>query len=955
MKKRYFLTVFLVIILVFPLISGSKTINKDKLLMKTINKYPTPAEVRLKNYKLHEQMKQNSLFKSLKWKMIGPFEVSGRITDIAVPKDKPYVYYVAAASGGVWKTENNGITWKPIFDNAPSISIGDIAIAPSNSDIIYVGAGENNSSRSSYSGTGIYRTDDGGKTWKHLGLSDTHHIGRIIVDPTNPDIVYVAAIGHLYTYNKERGVYKTIDGGKTWKKVLYINDKTGAIDLVMNPKNHDILYAAMWQRDRRAWNFVESGEGSGVYKTTDGGAHWVKLTKGLPSGESVGRIGLDIYQANPDIIYAVIDNQEKLPVKKSKKGNEKITALKVRHMTKEEFISLGKEKITKFLKSYHIPKEYTACKIIKLLKEGKITTKDIADYVMDADKALYETNIKATEVYLSKDGGKSWNKVSKGKIRGMAVTYGYYFGQIRVNPKNYKELYIMGVPIMKSVDGGKTWKNTGGRGVHGDFHALWIDPLYPKHIIVGNDGGVNISYDGGKNWIKVKTLPISQFYSINYDFKKPYNVYGGLQDNGVVMGSSANSMKNYKKWQMIYGGDGGYVEIDHNDENTVYTEYQFGNVSRLDLKNKKSKFIKPYSKIGEPKLRFNWVTPFMISHYNSQILYLGANKLFKSYNRGDKWYPISPDLTRNQKPQGDVPYSTITTISESPIQPGLLYVGTDDGLLWVTHNDGANWKKIIKGLPYKKWVSRVIASKYKLSRVYVALNGYRDDDFKSYIFVSDNYGITYKSIKGNLPNEPVNVIREDPFRENILYVGTDAGVYVSIDRGKTWYSLNTNLPDVAVHDLRIHPRDKDLIIGTHGRSAYILDVKPIENLTQDIIKKDFYLFDIKDTPVNYFEDYDFYYLATQPVIYYYLSSDSKISVEIFNTKDKSLLKKEINGEKGINILNLNLHSILGKKIIPQTLKVIFSVNGKKYEKPLRIIKSKLPFNPFEKGEFKEEL
>jgi photosystem II stability/assembly factor-like uncharacterized protein len=954
MKKKYFI-ILIALFMVSNLISSSKTIDKDKLLMKKINQTPTSSKVRLNNYKKHLQMKENSIFKNLKWKMIGPFEVSGRVTDIEVPNDKPYVYYVASASGGVWKTDNNGITWTSVFDSAPSISIGDIAIAPSDSNIIYIGAGENNSSRSSYSGTGIYRSDDGGKTWERLGLSDTHHIGRIIIDPKNPNIVYVAAIGHLYTYNSERGVYKTTDGGKTWEKILFLNKKTGAIDLVMNPKNSNILYAAMWEKERRAWNFVESGDSSGIYKTTDGGAHWVKLTKGLPSGKVVGRIGLSIYENNPDIIYAVVDNQEKVPVKKSKKDSDRMTALKVRHMSKQEFISLGKEKITKFLKSYHIPKEYTACKIIKLLKSNKITTKDIADYVMDADKALYETSIKGTEVYVSKDGGNSWTKTNKGKIRGMAITYGYYFGQIRVNPKNWKEIYIMGVPIMKSVDGGKTWKNTGGRGVHGDFHALWIDPLFPKHIIVGNDGGVNISYDGGKNWIKVKTLPISQFYTINYDFKKPYNVYGGLQDNGVVMGSSANSQQNYKKWQMIYGGDGGFVEIDHNDENTVYAEFQFGNISRLNLKNKSSKFIKPHSKIGEQKLRFNWITPFVISHYNSQILYLGANKLFKSYNRGDKWYPISSDLTKNQKPQGDVPFSTITTISESPINPGLLLVGTDDGLVWITHNDGAKWKKIIKGLPREKWVSRVVASKYSLSRVYVALNGYRDDDFTSYLFMSDNYGGSYKSVKGNLPDEPINVVIEDPYMENILYVGTDAGVYVSLDMGKNWYSLNTNLPDVAVHDLKIHPRERDLIIGTHGRSAYILNVNPIEKLTNNVLKKPFYLFDIKDIPVNYFEDYDYYYLANQPVIYYYLSANSKIELEISNSKNKSLLKKEIKANKGVNIYNLNLNSILGKRVIPQVLNIKFTVNGKTYQKTLKIVKSKLPFNPFEKAEIKEEI
>ncbi len=951
--KKLLVSINLIFLSAFLLFSAETKVDKDEILMKTVNPNPTPANVRLENYKKHNKMKNSSIFKALKWTMIGPFQVSGRVTDIEVPLDKPYVYYVASASGGVWKTENNGITWTPIFENAPSISIGDIAIAPSNSNIIYVGAGENNSSRSSYSGTGIYRSDDGGKSWKHLGLSETHHIGRIIVDPRDPNIVYVAAIGHLYTYNNERGVYKTTDGGKTWEKVLYINDKTGAIDLIMNPENPDILYAAMWQRDRRAWNFVESGEGSGIYRTKDGGKTWEKLTNGLPSGKVVGRIGLAIYQSNPSIIYAVIDNQEKLPIKKVKKEGGRLNAIKVRAMSNEEFIALGEKKINEFLKSYHIPKDYTAKKIIKLLKEGKITTKDLADYVMDADMALYETRIKATEVYVSKDGGDSWEKVSKGRIRGMTVTYGYYFGQIRVNPKNWKELYIMGVPIMKSVDGGKTWKNTGGRGVHADFHAMWIDPNYPQHIIVGNDGGVNVSYDGGKNWIKIMTLPISQFYSINFDLKTPYNVYGGLQDNGVVMGSSENDMRIRKKWQTIYGGDGGYVEIDHNNENIVYTEYQFGNVARLDLKKKTAKSIKPHSKIGEPKLRFNWITPFLISHYNSQILYLGANKLFKSYNRGDKWYPISPDLTTNPKPQGDVPYGTITTISESPIKPGLLYVGTDDGLVWVTKNDGGDWIKINNGLPIKKWVSRVIASKYKVGRVYVTLNGYRDDDFKSYVYVSEDFGKTYSSIKSNLPDEPVNVIREDPFNENVLYIGTDAGVYVSLNRGKSWYSLNTNLPDVAVHDLRIQPVAKDIIIGTHGRSAYILDAEPIENLTPEILKKDFHLFPLPEAKVFYSEDFDFYYLFKEPSIYFYVSHPVKVKLKVLNSENKVLKTGNIKALKGINLLKLNIKKTLHGKVKPQTLYLEFTVKGKKYKREFKIVKSALSFNPFEKVETEE--
>jgi len=942
--KNISVLLILAFILMLPLQAAHKKKEIDgKLMSRSVNKNPTPAALRLQNYEKHKQLEENSIFKSLKWQMIGPFEVSGRITDIAVPKDKPYTFYIAAASGGVWKTENNGITWKPIFEKARMITIGDIAIDPSDSDTIYVGTGENNSSRSTYAGTGIYKTTDGGKNWKHLGLAETHHTGRIIVHPTNPEIIYVAAVGHLFTYNEERGVYKSTNGGETWEKILYVNEKTGAIDLIMDPENSDILYASMWERDRRAWNFVENGEGTGLYKTDNGGKNWTKLTCEFPDNRNIGRIGIDICKKNPNIIYALIDNQnpKPQPEKKKKKPEEGLKASDLKNMTKKEFLALNNKTIEKLLKEYNIPEEYTADRVKYMVTADILTLEQIADYLIDANQALFETNIIGAEVYRSDDKGKTWKKVNKTPLNRLYNTYGYYFGEIRVNPKNPDEVYILGVPLMKSVDGGVNFKNIGGRNVHADHHALWIDPEFPDHIINGNDGGLNISYDGGENWIKARILPISQFYSINYDFKKPYNVYGGLQDNGVVMGSSANTPQNWEPWKSILGGDGGMICIDYDNEDIVYTEFQYGNLYRINLKNEKRTSIKPKAKIGEPKLRFNWVSPIEISNFNSQIIYFGGNKLFKSYNRGDDWFPISEDLTTNPEIQGDVPYATLTTISESPIDPNLLYVGTDDGLVWVTHNGGDKWNNITQGFPEGKWITRVVASKHKKSRVYVAATGYRQDDFKTYIYTSENYGQTYEEISSNLPEEPVNAFREDPDNKNIIYLGTETGgVYASFNKGKEWHSLSYNLPEVAIYDLKIHPREKDLIIGTHGRSAYILNIQPVQKVTEEIRKQEFYIFEPEPVLLTFYSLYNMYFLTDSPEIYFYLNKKEEIELEVIGTDGKTIFKKTLQGNKGLNFSEINLRKHLGRRISPQTLTLKFKIKGEEYTKKLELKKGK---------------
>ncbi|MEW6456684.1 MAG: glycosyl hydrolase [Acidobacteriota bacterium] len=877
----------------------------ERILKKDVVPKPTDPVARLKSFEHHANMKNESIFKNLKWRSVGPQFMGGRVTDIAVPPGNHFTIYVAVASGNVWKTVNNGTTWESIFENESTFTIGDIAVSDSDPNIIWVGTGESNSSRSSYAGTGIFKSIDGGKTWQNMGLNDTHHIGRIIIDSQNPDVVYVAAIGHLYTDNEERGLFKTTDGGKTWNKILYISDKVGVIDVVMDPVDNKTLYAAAWERSRKAWNFIESGEGSGVYKSTDAGLTWKKLTNGFPVGKHVGRIGLDVSFSNPNVVYAILDNQALRPEEKKKEQTSGITIDQLNKMSKEEFLRLDPKVLTTFLRENNVPREYTAEIVLEMVKKGELTPQSLAQYLLDANRRLFETNVIGAEVYRSDDKGETWRKVNEKYIDGFYNTYGYYFGNIRVSPDNENNIYILGVPLLTSDDGGKRYKNIGGRGVHGDHHALWIDPKNPDRLLLGNDGGLNFSYDRGKTWQKINNLPIGQFYTIAVDMDTPYSIYGGLQDNGVVYGPNTHIPKYGvdDPWKTIYGGDGAYVQIDPTDSTTIYAEYQFGNISRISKKDRSMKNIMPKAKIGEPPLRYNWQTPFLISYHNPFILYYGANKLFKSLNRGDSWICISPDLTTNPGPerQGDVPYGTITTISESPIKPGLIYVGTDDGNVYITQNDGVTWTKINKGLP-DKWVSRVVASRYEEGTVYVSLTGYRDDDFEKYLFMSTDFGKTWKSIASNLPSESINVIREDPRNKNILYAGTDLGIYISIDRGKTWNSLRNNLPTTPVHDLIVHPRDNELVIGTHGRSVFVLNVENIQKFDEKIQEKEAHLFDIKPVslPQSRWEK------GEEAVICYYLRKTQQIKISIIDETGNVIKELKGTNDAGLNIVTWDL-------------------------------------------------
>ncbi|MGB9836709.1 MAG: VPS10 domain-containing protein [Candidatus Saccharicenans sp.] len=822
----------------------------------------TPAQQRLASWELHQKMARESWFRSFEWKNLGPYFMGGRVCDIEGYASDPNRLLVAAASGGLWLTENRGTTWRPLFDEQSWVGFGSVAVCEKDRNLIWAGTGEENSSRSSYAGTGVFKSTDGGKTWQHMGLADTHHIAEVIIHPDHPEIVYVAAIGHLYTENEERGVFKTADGGKTWQKVLYVSPKTGAISLVMDPSNPEVLYAATWERLRQAWNMQESGRESAIYKTEDGGKTWRKIVNGFPQNEYVGRIGLAISRSNPKVIYAFLDNQEpRTPVKKPEATGEGLTVEAIKKMTVKDFLKLEDGKLETLLRQNRAPMTFNARSVKQAVQDGKLSLAELADILLGgANAALFNTQVKGAEVYRSDDGGEHWRKTHEGFLSNSIVnTYGYYFGKIYVSPENENVVYILGVPLMKSTDGGKTFKEIPEAGgsygygysdVHPDHHALWINPNDPREVWLGNDGGLNVSFDAGLTFQRIANLPLAQCYTISYDFETPYNIYVGLQDNGVNVGPRDFVFgRRDKDWKMILGGDGAFVEPSLYEKGIVYAEYQFGSIYRLNLNNpKENKMIRPQLRTVQAPYRFNWLTPFLVSKHNPFTLILGANKVLKSVDRGDNWIEISPDLTDRKNITGDVPYATITALSESPFTPEVIYAGTDDGNVWVTKNGGCSWEKITAGLP-KKWVTRIEASRHKPGRVYLTMIGYREDDFSTYVFASEDYGKTWVSIKNNLPEEGCNVIREDPVRENIIYLGTDLTVYVSLDRGQSWHSLRANLPTQPVYDMKIHPRDRELLIGTHGRGVFVLPVQKIEEMTPEVLSKELYAFEPDEVTV----------------------------------------------------------------------------------------------------------
>ena len=744
----------------------------------------TDLALRMKAADQHQAAKAQTPFKDMKWRFIGPDIIGGRCVDVAVPRGSRNIVYVATAVGGLWKTENTGITWECLTNELPTMSSGDIDISESNPDIIYYGTGESNIFRASMAGTGVYKSMDVGKTWTSVGLTGTYTIGRIRIHPTNPDVVYVAAAGHEWTYGPDRGVFKTTDGGKTWQKVLYLDEKIGAIDLVMDPQNPDTLIASMCHRIRLRWSDPVPEPGDGLFKTTDGGKTWKPANSGLPDTKFTGRIGLDLCRTKPNVVYAYVDNHTST-------------------------------------------------------REPSPTERDAYG------RARTYPDIIGAEVYRSDDQGETWKKVSPTDrmMERFGGTYGWVFGQIRVDPSDENTVYIMGLGLYKSTDGAKSFKALNYENLHSDHHGLWIDPNDSNYIINVNDGGANASYDGGRNWRDFhKGIPSIQFYNVAVDMNKPFAVYGSVQDQGTMRGlgvgpSGAPAVGRRGggrggrtvRWETAPGGEGSIIALDPTNPNIEYASSFYGRLMRSEYKDGQwaSKEIYPKPASGEPEHRGQWLAATILSPHDSNTLYHGFQYVFRSKDKGETWLKISPDLTVNDpRKQGKLPYAifyaALTALDESPLKAGVVYAGSDDGRVHVTLDDGAKWTEITAGLPTNKHVWSITASKNDPATVYVSLIGRHDDDFNPYVFKSIDYGKTWVNIAAALPGS-TNVLREDPEKVGVLYCGTDLGPYVSTDGGKTWAYLGAGMPNVAVWDIQIHPRDNVIVAATNGRGMWVID------------------------------------------------------------------------------------------------------------------------------------
>ena len=902
------------------------------------------------------------------WRSIGPVSMGGRIDDIAAVDGNPSTYYIGYATGGVWKTDNNGTTFMPIFDEYAVSSIGDIAVAPSNSNIIYVGTGEANNRQSSSFGSGVYKSTDGGKTFTEGGLKDTQTIARIVVHPRDPDTVYVAALGHLFGPNAERGLFKSTDGGKSWTNTKFIDNDTGFTDVVMHPTNPNVLWAASYQRRRQPWGFNGGGPGSAIWRTTDAAKTWVRVTgNGLPNNPIIGRIGLDICRTKPNVILAQIEvgasggtgagvNEDGSLVPPGGRGGAPAESA--------EPLAAGRG--------------------AQEAAQGR-----------GAGQTAPDPN--RSGVWRSDDGGKSWRFMSNNNNRPM------YYSQIRIDPSNDQIIYTLGAGASKSLDGGKSFNPMGGQS-HGDHHALWIDPANSNHLLIGNDGGLDVSYDQGDTWEEVSTMPTGQFYAISVDRRKPYYVCGGLQDNGSWCGPSAvrsNTGGLLTDWYRVGGGDGFYTQNDPSDWTIGYSESQDGNTNRYDLKTGEAQSIRPRgpgtgrgggpgaagatepapgsqvqqaqqaqppaqppipgqpvpvasgggrgaSPFGNifPPLpagttpRFYWSTPFILSPHDSRTLYLGADRLFRSKTRGDAWF-ATQDLTnkigRNDRPimgvaghapmaskhDGAASYSNIVTISESPGAPGVVWVGTNDGNVQVSRDAGATFTNVvgaIAGVPKETHVSRVEASHFDPGTAYVTFDGHRTDDHKPYVFKTADFGKSWTPLASNLPQGNVNVIREDPRNRNLLYLGTEYAFYISLNGGREWKRFMNGLPTVRVDDILVHPRDNDLIVGTHGRSIYILDdITALQQLSEAVMSTDAYLFDIRpatrwveDTMLSRGLGGAKHFRAPNPAagtaVSYYLKSPASGDVKITISDARGAVVRDLNGtnEAGLNRVQWNL-------------------------------------------------
>ena len=997
------------------------------------------------------------LLKDFRFRSIGPASMGGRIDDIAVSETDPSIIYIGYAVGGVFKSENNGTTFEPVFETYGTASIGDIAIHPRDPNIVYVGTGEPNNRQTSTFGDGIYKTTDGGKTFTNIGLKETQTIARIVIDPKAPETVYVASPGHLFGPNPDRGIYKTTDGGKTWNKIKFIDDDTGFTDIAIDPSNSNTLYAASYQRRRSGCCFNGGGPGSALWKTTDAGKTWTKMTgAGLPPG-TYGRIALDVSRSNPNVLYAQIEaGEEGAPMPARGAGPGAATeatppgAAAVTPPGGQQAGRAGAQPAPG--RQAAAPAAGGGRGRFDWCNNGGPTKgfgrgRGGAAAEEPADQTPPALDPARGGLLRSADKGKTWTLVSNCNARPM------YFSQLRIDPSNDQVLYVAGLPVAKSLDGGKTFATldeSGGYGEpgHVDQHAIWVDPHNPKHLMIGNDGGLDISWDQGKTWDFVNTMATALAYWVSADMRHPYYVYVGLQDNGSWGGPSATRSRNgivNSDWFGIGGGDGFQTAVDPADPNVVYTESQDGNTNRYDLRTGRSQSIRPRGpgdrgrggfgggqaaapaaaapagrggqagaagqaaavtpqqqaaagggRGGQPNVlnagptdayRFNWNTPFMLSPHNPSIVWLGGNRLFKSYNRGDTWM-ASADLTkqidRNTVPLMGVPgdrtqlskndgvssYSTIISVSESPVMPGVVWAGTDDGNVQVSRDGGTTFTEVgknIQGLPPNSlyWISRIESSHFDAATAYVSVDGHRSDDLEPYLFVTHDYGGTWQSLAATLPPMGnIQVVREDPQNKDLLFVGTEFGLYISLDGGKRWQPFMNNLPTARVDDILVHPRDGDLIVATHARGVWIADdITPLQQM-DDAGKEDVALFDIRPA-ISYINDQQSgqqmggqkAFVGENPprgtTISYYLKTAPAGAVKITIADVNGHTIRTLDGTKaaGINRVNWNLapEGRGGQRggggggrggfagVEPGTYVVTLTANGKTLTKPVTVL------------------
>lgn len=784
-------------------------------------------------------LKKESAF-GLQWILIGPVLNSARVEAVQCDPDHPGTMYAAFGSGNLWKTTSHGLTWTPVFENQSALGIGDIALAPSNPDVIWLGSGESLKKARNFTmpGTGVFRSDDGGETWQNMGLHDSYHIGEVAVHPENPDIVFVAVLGHFWSSNTNRGLYRTTDGGKTWEHVLYVNECTGANDVVIAPSDPRILYTSAWENYPTIY-----GKESGIYRSSDGGRTWNRLAGGFPNGPKTGRIGLAVSWSDPDKVYALVDNLNK-------------------------------------------------------------------------DRRL------AAEVYRTVDGGKTWTRTHEDELL-IFPGIGWYFADCYVNPQDDEEVYALGVRIARSTDGGQTFALMGGnvfhlfpspaQTLHLDHCELWINPHNPSHLVLGNDGGLYVSYDKGQSWMHHNNIPAGEFYDISVDDQDPYCVYGGTQDDASVFGPAQEWDPRFPdRWEYIWidawsGGDGCFTLPDPEDPDTVYFSSQNGGVRRKDKKKNRSASIRPKLPEDHPgKLAYNFVAPYILSPHNHLTLYHAGNYVFKSLNRGDSWWLISPDLSKSSS--ANKQSVAVGAIAESPLKPGLLYAGTDKGAFWVTKNDGASWDEHSQGLP-PRYIRSICPSRFSLSRVYVAVTGINDDDFHPYLFVSENYGKNWESIASRLPDEAAYVILEDPVNENILYAGMYRGVYVSTDRGQSWSLLGPDMAAACISDLVIQEREMDLVAGTHGRGIYKMNIRPIQQAFQEGDPRSNILFETPVARLPWINDThrDPSYRTLEKVpITFYLTKKGEVTISVMNQDNEVVWSHAFAARRGFNQVRWDL-------------------------------------------------